>query len=266
MSNITYFDILGITKEATQEEVNDAYIKLVKQSKINKKINLYLINEAYEVLKHPLKRFNYERSLEINEMKNNNFDNITSVSSNLKNINNITTNNEEFINNLLRTNPNLSKEQIENIIKSNTDDEGNLTNITLTPEEFMKFIRVDNEPTINITSDNIEQLKDKRQTEINDILIQEQPINQNITNEDFNKLFEQKFNKQTEPILYNNLNDDNDNYTLLTLLKKEDNKQIHKNNEQFDIIHKQMEHARETNNIKEYIRLRDEEQRIITNF
>lgn len=214
MSNNTYFDILGVSKLSTQDEINDAYIKLVKLSKTDKNINLYLINEAYNILKNPLKRFNYERSLELKEMNNNNFNNV-SLYNNTQSIN------DPFINNDVSTD-----------------------NIT-----FEKSV---------ISSKDITTLISNRQNDLNNI-IQETQNKHNLSNNEFNKMFDEQMKQQDEQFLYNNLNDDNTNFTVLN----DDNLAV---NERFNDIKTRIDIARDTGNTDEYIKLREEEQKIITNF
>jgi len=264
MTEQTYFDILCISKDASQEEINDAYIKLVKQSKINKNINLYLVNEAYNVLKNPLHRYNYIRSLEILEMKNNN---LNEIQINHKND---ISNNDMLINKILKNNPNLSKEDVMKYMIQ--DSNGNFI-FKPSQDDFNKLIHEEDNKT-PITSTDISQLINLRHNELNEIkqdiinnhnLPVDSSNNINISIDEFNRMFE-KYKQENMQFMNNDDEDDDtfeENNTNCSLLK---NLEELKNNDRFNDIKAQIDHARDTKNIDEYIKLREEEMKVITNF
>ena len=81
--NKTHYEILGISHKATHEEIKNAYYNLIKKLHPDKKNKneideLYLkrvktINKAYDVLKHALKRSDYDNSLKIVKKKDSDF-------------------------------------------------------------------------------------------------------------------------------------------------------------------------------------------------
>lgn len=75
---MTYYEILGVSKEATEKEIKSAYRKLAKQyhpdvvkEDPEKTNRMYQIQEAYEVLGEEEKRKQYDESLLKQERKNN---------------------------------------------------------------------------------------------------------------------------------------------------------------------------------------------------
>ncbi|KAL0831099.1 hypothetical protein ABMA28_001971 [Loxostege sticticalis] len=67
LSEVSYYEILGVSKQATTQEIRQAYKKLAvkfhpdKNSNINEQEKFIEISEAYETLKDPEKRQNYDR-------------------------------------------------------------------------------------------------------------------------------------------------------------------------------------------------------------
>lgn len=62
---INYYEVLGLTDEnCSQQDITKAYIKTIKNTKQNNysEQELIMINDAYNVLKKPLKRFEYDSS------------------------------------------------------------------------------------------------------------------------------------------------------------------------------------------------------------
>ena len=75
----TYYDILGISKDATDDEIVQKYRKLTRElhpdrnakNGIDTTNQFSKINKAYEVLSDPLDRFEYDESLEMSNNPNN---------------------------------------------------------------------------------------------------------------------------------------------------------------------------------------------------
>lgn len=68
----TYYEILKVEFNATQKEIRDAYVKLIKQyhpdifpDKVEANKQTQLINEAYATLKDTVKRFEYDSKLQL---------------------------------------------------------------------------------------------------------------------------------------------------------------------------------------------------------
>lgn len=68
--NKTYYDVLNVSTNATDEEIKRAYHKLIKlwhpdlhPEDVNAEIRTRKINEAYEVLSDPEKRSKYDESI-----------------------------------------------------------------------------------------------------------------------------------------------------------------------------------------------------------
>ena len=68
----TYYDILGIRRDASTQEVRIAYQRLVRHHHPDRTggdtIEIVILNEAYEVLKDPTKRKAYDQSLLIGRL------------------------------------------------------------------------------------------------------------------------------------------------------------------------------------------------------
>uniref|UniRef100_A0A0B7AY96 J domain-containing protein n=1 Tax=Arion vulgaris TaxID=1028688 RepID=A0A0B7AY96_9EUPU len=69
-TKVTHYDILGITKEATSEDIRAAFIKKSKEchpdinrTDPNNHKKFVLVNEAYSVLNKPLSRSDYDASI-----------------------------------------------------------------------------------------------------------------------------------------------------------------------------------------------------------
>lgn len=231
MNSQNYFEILGISENATQQEINSAYLKLIKSSKTNKSINTYLINEAYNVLKHPLERYHYICALHMNEKQENAIDDL------------------------------YNKKQYNKLIIEDGDDSFiDIVNKQIKPIECK-------EDKINFDN-NLEKLKAEREKQIQDIDKEikqqyggkpDESIFNNIhNNQDINNMM---FNNDKGLISAFNEEDEDTGYTLLDEIE-----QVSNANKMFDTNRSKMEAAIKSGNIDEFMRLRAEEKKIITKY
>ena len=103
-----YYDILEINKNASSEIIEKAYKTLVKKYhpdlqqnnlKNNYEEKIKKINEAYEVLSNPEKKYNYDLNLNKIEISKEEYDNLYNENINLKNELNYLKNNYNQIQN-----------------------------------------------------------------------------------------------------------------------------------------------------------------------
>lgn len=103
-----YYDILEINKNASSEIIEKAYKTLVKKYhpdlqqnnlKNNYEEKIKKINEAYEVLSNPEKKYNYDLNLNKIEISKEEYDNLYNENTNLKNELNYLKNNYNQIQN-----------------------------------------------------------------------------------------------------------------------------------------------------------------------
>lgn len=235
----TYFDILGVPMNATQQDINNAYLKIIKSAKTNKSIDTYLINEAYNVLKNPLDRYHYTCSLQTLQMKDDNEKAVDELYDN-KHLNKLILENEEVC------------------IDKKTK--------TIKPIDCK-------EENINFEN-SLEKLKAERNKQINDINteIEQQfggkPTEKQVFNEINNHTSMNNFlmNDDNQGIksAFDDIDDEgftNSGFTLLNTIEQVDNA-----NQMFDNNRTKMEAAIKSGNIEEFMRLRAEEKKIITKY
>jgi len=235
-----YFEILGVSENASQQEINAAYLKLIKQAKTNKNINTYLINEAYNVLKNPLERYQYTCSLQTINMNTQQENSVDKLYDN-KQLNKLILENEKVC----------------------IDEETK----TIKPIEC-------NEEKIDFES-SLKQLQSERVKQLQDIHNDRnqqfggQPSEQQIMNDIQNQSSINGFllNDEDDNNFKSAFDDvDNDGYTDsgFTLLKNIE--QVDNANKMFDNNRTKMEEAIKSRNIDEFMRLRAEEKKIITKY
>lgn len=226
-----YFEILGISEDASQQDINNAYLKLIKQSKTNNSINPYLINEAYNILKNPLERYHYTRSLHMNVQEENVIDKL------------------------------YNEKQYDKLILENADNCIDTESMKIKPIEC-------NESSIDFEN-SLEKLKSERDKQMNDINkdIEHQFGGKPSEEQVFNNLQNQSsinnflLNNDDNESLKSAFNEDDANYTLL-----KDIEQVNNANKMFDNNRSKMEEAIKSGNIDEFMRLRAEEKKIITKY
>lgn len=116
-----YYDILQINQNASPEIIEKAYKVLAKkyhpdlqkdEDKENAEKLLKEINEAYEILSNPIKRSNYDKSLEISSVPKEEYDKIYKQNQILKN----------ELNNIRKTNINANYNYQSNQIPQNINN------------------------------------------------------------------------------------------------------------------------------------------------
>ena len=229
-----YFEILGVSEKASQQEINDAYLKLIKQAKTNKSIDTYLINEAYNILKNPLERYQYTCSLNTLNMSNQQ-ENPVDKLYNDKQLNKLILENEEVC----------------------IDEETK----TIKPIEC-KEEKIDFEASLK----QLQAERDKQMQDIHNDRIQQfggQPSEQQIMNDIQNQTSINGFllNEDNDSDFKSAFDEEDADYTLLEKIEQVDNA-----NKMFDNNKTKMEAAIKSGNIDEFMRLRAEEKKIITKY
>lgn len=229
-----YFEILGVSENASQQEINAAYLKLIKQAKINKNINAYLINEAYNVLKNPLERYQYTCSLQtinMNTQQENHIDKLY---------------NDKQLNKLILEN---EKVCIDEETKTIKPIECNEEKIDI--ETSLKQLQAERDKQMqDIHNDRVQQFGDKpSEQQIMNNIHNQSSINGFLLNEEDDDNFKSAFDKEDA------------DYTLLKNIEQVDNA-----NKMFDNNRSKMEEAIKSGNIDEFMRLRAEEKKIITKY
>ena len=236
-----YFEILGVSINATQQDINNAYLKLIKQAKTNKSIDTYLINEAYNVLKNPLERYHYTCSLQTLQMNDDK---------------------QRAINKLY------DDKQLNKLILENEE--------VCIDEENKKIKPIEcKEESINFEN-SLEQLKAERNKQIQYINKEREnqfggkpPDEKQILNDIQNQSNFDNFllnidNDDGLKSAFDDVDDDgftDAGYTLLNNIEQVDNA-----NKMFDNNRTKMEAAIKSGNIEEFMRLRAEEKKIITKY
>lgn len=228
-----YFEILGVSEKASQQEINDAYLKLIKQAKTNKSINTYLINEAYNVLKNPLERYQYTCSLQtinMNAEQKNAIDKLYD---------------DKQLNKLILENEEICIDEETKTIKpiecneEKIDFETSLKQLQAERDKQMQDIHNDRVQQFGGTLSEQQIMNDiQNQSSINGFLLNEEDDN-----------FKSAFDEEDA------------DYTLLKNIEQVDNA-----NKMFDNNRLKMEEAIKSGNIDEYMRLRAEEKKIITKY
>lgn len=229
--NLNYFEVLGLTQNATLEEISNAYIKCIKEAKHDKSKDIYLINEAYEILKNPLKRYHYICELKANEQITIHENAV--IVDNLDEILDIDSCNSSTVDIL-------HDDTGKKYIKSKCIKKIDPIKLTHSVNDLIKE-----------RDNDINQLKEKNQfsTKVEPISDVFKPANDDSV-EDINK-----------PLIGNGLFtklddiDDIEENTETTVMKKKLDK--------IDIL---MKDAIEHHNINEYMRLREEQRKIITDY
>ncbi len=234
-----YFEILGVSEKASQQEINDAYLKLIKQAKTNKSIDTYLINEAYNILKNPLERYHYTCSLQTLQMKDDN---------------------EKAIDKLYEN------KQLNKLILENEDVCIDTKTKTIKPIDYK-------EESINF-EDSLNKLRAERDKQVNDVNkeIEQQfggkPSEEQVFNEINNNTSMNNFlmndDDQGLKSAFDDVDDDGFTDSGFTLLKNIE--QVDNANQMFDNNRSKMEAAIKSGNIDEFMRLRAEEKKIITKY
>lgn len=186
---INYYEALGLTDEnCSQQDITKAYIKTIKNAKQNNysEQGLIMINDAYNVLKKPLKRFEYD-----------------------------------------------SSKKMQNTSTYSLPDSG----INFTEETFKNTIK-----EVRFKTNELNKLVEDEQKRRKETILPDENAKPDI----FVSAYEDAENNMT-------------NYTFLGSLNA-----ITQLNEHCDEIDLKIEKAKLSGNIDEYIRLRDEQRKIIT--
>lgn len=225
-----YFEVLGLKQNATLEEISNAYIRCIKESKRDKSKDIYLINEAYEILKNPLKRYHYICELKTNEPITIHENAI--IADNLDEILDIDSCNSSTVDIL-------HDDTGKKYIKSKCIKKIDPIKLTYSINDLIKE-----------RDNDIKQIKEKNQfsTKVEPISDVFKPANDDFI-EDTNKpLTDNGFTKLDD------IDDIEENAETIEMKKKLD---------KIDVL---MKDAIEHHNINEYMRLREEQRKIITDY
>lgn len=236
-----YFEILDVPINASQQDINNAYLKLIKLSKFNKSIDTYLINEAYNVLKNPLERYHYTCSLKALQLNDDKEAAINKLYED-KHLNKLILENEEVC----------------------IDEENKKIKPIECKEESINF------------ENSLEQLKEERNKQIQYINKErenqfggkppdEKQILNDIQNQsNFDKFLLNDDNNDGLKSAFDNVDEDGFTDAGYTLLEKIE--QIDNINKMFVDNRTKMDAAIKSGNIDEFMRLRAEEKKIITKY
>lgn len=226
-----YFVVLGLKQNATSEEISNAYVKCVKESKRDKSKDIYLINEAYEILKNPLKRYHYICNLRADELMTihgntiiaDNFDEIVDINN--CNVSTAST---------------LHNDTGKKYIKSECIEKMDMVKLTHSINDLIKE-----------RDNDINKIKEENQfsTKVESISDDFKPANDDSI-EDINKSL-------TGNKLFTKLDDIDD---------IEENAETTEMKKKLDKIDALMKDAIEHHNINEYMRLREEQRKVITDY
>lgn len=212
----SYYDILNISKSASNSEIRQAYISIIKQIKQKKsKYTLNQINKIYDILKNPLSRFKYDSELSLSEPKNN----------------------QDTFN-------------IDNLDIYTFNESSNYTNISNIPDSNLYFNSFNSESKMN---KSLNDLINERTQEDNDFKLY-------FDNQEPTQNYQQEIvspPSSPEIITYTK-----SEFTQLKYLPKAEQTNI--NESIYNEINEQMKEAIKNQNIEEYIKLRNEEKRILT--
>ena len=212
----SYYDILNISKSASNSEIRQAYISIIKQIK-QKKSNYTLdkINKIYDTLKNPLSRFKYDSELSLSEPKNN----------------------QDTFN-------------IDNLDIYTFNESNNYTNISNIPDSNLYFNSFNSESKMN---KSLNDLINERTQEDNDFKLY-------FDNHESTQNYQQEIvSPSSSPEIITHTKSE---FTQLKYLPKAEQTNI--NESIYNEINEQMKEAIKNQNVEEYIKLRNEEKRILT--
>lgn len=186
----TNYDILGITKSATEKEIRNTYYKLIKKLHPDKNVcidskQVNKINHAYRILRNPIERAKYDQSLNYRRDADPDFVEMRNAAKNF----------------LEKTNPNngISEEQFENQkiqAKKLFDLEEKQLNIK--NRYYTEQTKPIDASDLNHRTDNIRLTREQEDVEN---LPDHSELVENFDNKKFNEIFEEKIAKQQRELI-----------------------------------------------------------------
>lgn len=258
----TYYDILELDNKCKQPEITPAYIKVYKNIKSNKSSRtIEELNEAFDTLKNPLTRYKYDQALLVKKYDKP----LIKPLRDGKRISIMDSSND--------TSFQMEEKHVEKYFpkQSNIDEifKEKLMPVSMDEENYEKFTPATQEMTDKFNKINA-QIADDTEKQIKRKTIEEvmKERDELVATTFNNKPEEIDFTKVviTNPSFGSALNDINENTRAYTMMDDIDNVigELGEESEELKKLNECMEKAREKKDIDEYIKLRDEQKKLIT--